>query len=871
MNSNFWERLKILYKKEDGNIKAYKAEQPVLKSVLNEIRKELKDDYEFDEPLGRGGSGIVIRLKDKRLGLDRVLKISRPRGKELIDSAINGIEHLNEIRHENIIGIYRLGEVKISNYPCPYFVMDYIKDAQNLRKKTLSLLKEVKESSELKKVTRWVADKFSEIAEAVNFLHNNHQIIHFDIKPGNILIDTNNKPILSDLGFAKKKSNKKTPVAVGFTTFYAHPALKSEYQHMYSKDRVRKEISPRNFKYIFDIYAYGKSLLEILGLIGQKFPDIVVYDYTFVYLHLSACRMLDGMNQYPLETDRIRGNLIQPGKDPMNCKETWIELDARYFEEIKYHDFNKITQDFKKLLIGDFLIESIQELNPFYPKRVQTSHGIPAPFSKRVKYIIEHPVFSRLNYTNHLGFINCIYPTATHTRLEHSLGVFRNCCLYIQSLYNDSYNPLFKQLLNIEDIKSALLASLLHDLGQYPLAHEIGEVAKEFDHERFTLLFLDNPAKDKHGYTLQDIIEDKDWGWGVPLNMVKEILKGEKEPETLPVFPEKSLKTKILSSIIDGPIDVDKLDYLLRDSQNCYLKYGELIDVDRLIRNLTVIINKDNNAQISLSVGTYEKGQSAAESLMFARYLLYQSLYWHHTARAVRTMLTKAIESALKNKKKKGKYKTFLKEIEELIGVNNRPQNITTDDILDLISNRTDKNGVELIDMIRNRNYYKRVLTIHSYPSSDGKSLLTRFRNVFQKQDFQNILQEKIKKEFENHLTHIRSPKVSLLSPEITDKALKILSTPDKIICDCPKPSHGTKDKLRFIPEPQRLQKNYYIRASAGERVSEVWNQVYFKMMNIASKGRVFCHPDVRDTLMATIGPEGIEECLKNVIEMFET
>ena len=173
MNSNFWERLKILYKKEDGNIKAYKAEQPVLKNALNEIRKELKDDYEFDEPLGRRGSGIVIRLKDKRLGLNRVIKIPRPWGKELIDSAINGIEHLNEIRHENIIGIYRLGEVKISNYPSPYpyFVMDYIKDAQDLREKTLALLKEVKESSDLKKITRWVADKFSEIAEAVNFLH----------------------------------------------------------------------------------------------------------------------------------------------------------------------------------------------------------------------------------------------------------------------------------------------------------------------------------------------------------------------------------------------------------------------------------------------------------------------------------------------------------------------------------------------------------------------------------------------------------------------------------------------------------------------------------------------------------------------------
>jgi HD superfamily phosphohydrolase len=854
-----------------GTTKAYESEQPILDKVLKKIEEEeLRDIYDFVEPIGRGGAGIVIRINDKRLDLDRALKIPRPKGENLVDSVKNEIEHLTRIRHENIISIYTLGEVKIPDYPFPYpyFVMDYIEKAQDLRKKTLALLSSAKESKELKEIMKWIADKLYRIADAVNFLHK-HQIIHFDIKPSNILIDIDDKPILSDLGFAKKRSEEETPIVVGFTLFYAHPDLRFEYRHMSSKNRVRKEIAPKDFNYFWDIYAFGKSLLEILALVDQRFPDVVVYDFKFLYLHLLACRMLDGRNLSQREAKIIRDKQTQKGDDLSVYKETWLELDASDFAEIKYQTFEVICRDFEKLLLGEHFLESIPELNTFYPKRVQSSQGIPAPFSERVKYIIEHPVFSRLSYVYQLGLLNFVYPTATHTRLEHSIGTFRNCCLYIQSLYNDPYNPLFRQLINEQDIKRVLLASLLHDLGQYPLAHDMGEVATELKHENFTPKFLNNSTKDKFGHTLQDIIENEDWGWGVKLGKVEEVLIGEKGQKTL--IAKKGLKTKMLSSMIDGPIDADKLDYLLRDSQNCYLRYGELIDFDRLIRDLTVIITKDTYGQKTFTIGTYEKGQSAAESLTFARYLLYQSLYWHHAARAVRTMLREAIKPALKERRK-GRYNTFIKELEELIGVAKEPHSVIVDDMLNLIEKWADEEGKKFIELIKYRNYYKRILTIHSYPSPEEgkKSLLERFKNVYKETGFQDKLQEKIKEKFENYLYSTEFLRVSLLAPDKTDKTVEILSTPKKIICDCPEPNYGTSENLRFVPEPQRLQRNYFTRATIGERVSEVWNQVYFRLMNIASKGRVFCHPDIRDTLMAAIGPEGIRECLESVIKDYE-
>lgn len=731
----------------------------------------------------------------------------------------------------------------------------------------MELLGQCEKTKDINQITTWIANKFHLISQALTYLHTN-QIFHFDIKPSNILIDGSDKPILSDLGFAKRKTDDDSPIVVGFTIFYAHPDLKHHYTHMSSKNRVRKQISPKDFTPSWDIYAFGKSLMEILALVDQQFPDVVLYDYTFTYLHLAASRMLDGRNLTNEEIDNIRNKLKKEGEDLSVYKETWLELDAHELEEIKYSCFDQITKDFEKLHSMEHLLNSVPELSEFHTKRVQSSDGIPAPFSYRVKSLIEHPVYNRLKYVPQLGLLNEVYPTATHSRLEHSLGVFRNCCLYVNSLYNDIFNPLFKQLVNDKDIKAVLLASLLHDLGQYPLAHELEEIDKELKHEKLTLRLLNDKTSDSNSNTIKDIVENEEWGWGVDLESVKKILTGQKTEHAL--FNDKPLKVRMLSSIIDGPIDVDKLDYLLRDSQNCYLKYGDLIDIDRLLRNLTIIIVKNGNPKINFVVGTYEKGQTAAESLTFARYLLYQSLYWHHTARSIRAMLRESLIPALH--KKKGK-SSFMKDFEKIMGFDTTVKNVTINDILDLIFKWTDEPGQEMVKMVMNRLFYKRILTIHYDKSEEeGKpSFVDRFRNVYKKSDFSKRLQTKIREKYIDFLAHTTLPKVSLLSPEITEKTSESLFEPGKIICDVPPPNYGISDQnlLRFIPEPQRLQNNYYSRINVGDRVSEVWNQVYFKLMNIVSKGRVFCHPELRDCLMATIGPQIVRETLESVIDEF--
>ena len=870
MDSEKWDTfsasLRELYEK-DSHIDEFNDEIPTIKYILEKIEEDLEGSFKIIEPLGMGGAGVVIKIRDKSLDYFRALKIPRPREPELIDSTRKEIDYLKQIRHENVIDLFFVGEVisQDKDQKFPYFVMDYVEGASDLKKNILDTLSSTNSGSAgLRVVTSWIANVFYNISKALEFLHGKN-IIHFDVKPTNILIGQNGKPLLSDLGFAKMKSNNVAKVRVGYSFPYAHPSLLIEYDHKSSENRVRKQMAPKDFKFAFDIYAFGKSLLEILYYIANRYSDLVVYNYDFVYLHLAACRMLDGQNINDKQLDDKKKQLLKDNILPAIYKEEWIGIQAYSFNEIKYSDFKQIKQDLEKLLYGRHFLESVTELNTFFPKRVQCSVGTPAPFSKRVKLIIEHPVFTRLSSVPQLGILMSTYPTATHTRLEHSLGTFRNCCLYIQSLYNDQYNPLFKQLINEKDIKCILVASLVHDIGQYPLAHEIEEINEKFIHEKIGVEFLSNNTKNSEGHTLKDIIE-KEWGWGVKIEQIKEIIEKDDRQHEL---WKKSFKVKLLRSIIDGPIDADKLDYLIRDSQNCFLKYGELIDFDRLIRNLTLIVSIDDYNKLSLKIGVYEKGQSAAESITFARYLLYQSLYWHRTARAVRAML----RYVLKNNmivKPKSKKKNFYDELRILIGVENSPRRVDIFEVLGLIKKWAQNEGVDIINMIIKRQYYKRIATIHDdqEPPAGRRSFIQEFRVAHKKAGFNEALRNKIMDSFIDY-TRNRVTDNSYFQMDDKDKIIQLLSKPYSILSDCPDPSYGGTELLNIIPEPQRLYKNYFSRVHTGETASTVWNNIYFKLMNIAAKARVFCHPDIRNSLMATIGLDGLKLAVKEAVRPF--
>src|SRR5262249_61471873 len=141
-----------------------------------------------------------------------------------------------------------------------------------------------------------------------------------------------------------------------------------------------------------------------------------------------------------------------------------------------------------------------------------------------------------------------------------------------------------------------------------------------------------------------------------------------------------------LQGLISGSIDLDKLDYLRRDAFMCGVSYGE-IDVDRILNALTLVADPDDDG--TPRIGMVEKGLSALESLLFAKYQMYRNVYWHHAVRSATAMYKRLVADALD---------TGTLDAHTLAG-------FTDEGILHALAERA---ASPLVDALRQRRRYKR-------------------------------------------------------------------------------------------------------------------------------------------------------------------
>lgn len=246
---------------------------------------------------------------------------------------------------------------------------------------------------------------------------------------------------------------------------------------------------------------------------------------------------------------------------------------------------------------------------------------IDVPLTNRVKGLIDTPQFRRLSKVSQLGLVALVYPAANHTRFEHSLGVYRQTLLFLREL---SHYPAFCKIMPRSLAEQLLVAALFHDLGHWPYCHPIEDMKLPGvpKHEDFAAEFLNSPAISQR---LQ-----KDW---------------QMQPDDVMRILQKRGKTKgqrIAESILSGPIDVDKMDYLYRDSLHAGVPYGRNFDRHRLIGSLCL-----NESGDGLAIT--EKGKTAAEMMVFARYVMFSEVYWHHAVRSATAMLQRGFYSCYEN------------------------------------------------------------------------------------------------------------------------------------------------------------------------------------------------------------------------------
>lgn len=261
-------------------------------------------------------------------------------------------------------------------------------------------------------------------------------------------------------------------------------------------------------------------------------------------------------------------------------------------------------------------IDEIPEIVELDARRgmIRVPPELDIPLTPRTRRLIDAAEFRRLARISQLGLVSLVYPAANHSRFEHSLGVFRLALLFLKRLAHDDR---FLTTIDRGDAELFLVAALLHDLGHWPYCHPIEDLRlpEVPTHEAFASLFL------SHGELADTLRTD----WGIEPERVVDLLS--REP--------RDVKTRLLASMLSGPIDIDKMDYLARDSLHAGVPYGRNFDQERLIGSLC-----SNAAGDGLAIT--EKGKTAAEMMVFARYVMFSEVYWHHGVRSATAMLQRA-------------------------------------------------------------------------------------------------------------------------------------------------------------------------------------------------------------------------------------
>ncbi len=227
--------------------------------------------------------------------------------------------------------------------------------------------------------------------------------------------------------------------------------------------------------------------------------------------------------------------------------------------------------------------------------------------------VVDTPAVQRLRYIRQLGHAFLVYPGATHTRFEHALGAYHLARRVLSQLEESGGRPLDPAV-----ARRLKLAALLHDIGHYPFSHALEEA----------------------GLPHHEILAERHLAAGELADRLARL--GTPASELLPLIRGGGRSPAPLAGLVAGSLDVDKLDYLSRDAWMCGVPYG-VIDVDRLLASMTLARDPDGRAVLAL----YEKGLSALESLLFAKYQMYRNVYWHHTVRSATSMFKRLVRTAI--------------------------------------------------------------------------------------------------------------------------------------------------------------------------------------------------------------------------------
>ena len=217
--------------------------------------------------------------------------------------------------------------------------------------------------------------------------------------------------------------------------------------------------------------------------------------------------------------------------------------------------------------------------------------------------VIEHPYFQRLRRIGQTGLLNLIFPGATHTRFHHALGAMHLMFTALETLKQKGIS------ISVEEEKAAMLAILMHDIGHGPFSHALESMLMDdWHHENLSLLLMNRLNDEFNG----------------ELTLALEMFQGK-------------YQRKFFNQLISSQLDVDRLDYLKRDSFFTGVSEGN-INAERIVSMMNVC----EEGELVIDA----KGIYSIENFLTARMFMYWQVYYHKTSALAEFLLVKILERA---------------------------------------------------------------------------------------------------------------------------------------------------------------------------------------------------------------------------------
>lgn len=538
---------------------------PNFPEYLEPIAARISSEYEFVDELSRGKTGCAYRIRSRRTDQFFCLKTISPEvtgsNRDKVRQTLeNEFRILRPLRHHSLPAVFDQNfEIDLPYYICTYH-SGVTFDAFRKSGKSLSLRQSI--------AVIW------SLLDVLKYIHQEGRQ-HCDLHAKNVMLSTSifgEGAMVIDFSSGHRESDSSPETInrgnVNFKDFDDQP-----------RAGLR---GPRN------LTGYQHSDFRALGLLLSQMQDCFFANATPTAKDTYAefCRAL------------IDGRLTK-----------WGAVEERFLTVIDpYRCWN-------------------ENADLFLSRRGRPQF-IPIPATRGVMVgegplaVINTPVFQRLRKLKQLSFCDWFFPGATHTRFEHSLGVFHRASAAIKSLIHDR---TFRDMVTAADVRGFLLAAILHDVGHYPFAHVIEQYAAS--------RLWDKPegraAASHLGHSLHLMEKDLelraavDTFWGEETRTAAQAVLRGKEP--------------LLSELLDGPIDIDKIDYLERDAIHCGVAFGAGLDTDGLLRAMRCVRG-------GRQLGIDRSGVSAAEGLMVLQDQMLSSVYWHKTIRALTCMFHAALK-----------------------------------------------------------------------------------------------------------------------------------------------------------------------------------------------------------------------------------